>query len=75
VPTRWRWVAAIGAAGAAGWWIFQVANGCDEEFEVACDEQPLLLGALALMMLTPWLFGVGAGVIARRFANRNANPS
>jgi hypothetical protein len=75
VPTRWRWIAAIGAAGAAGWWIFHVAKGCDEEFEVACDEQPLLLGALALMMLAPWLGGVGAGVLARRLANRNADPS
>jgi hypothetical protein len=68
-------MAGIGAAGAAGWWVFHVAKGCDEEFDVACDEQPLLLGALALMMLASWLCGVGAGVLARRFADRNANPS
>jgi hypothetical protein len=75
VPTRWRWIAAIGAAGAAGWWVFHIAKGCDEEFDVACDEQPLLLGALALMMLGSWLCGVGAGVLARLFVNRFVKPS
>jgi hypothetical protein len=57
------------------WWAWEIANGCNEDFEVTCSFQPVATAVIALMLLASWLGGVGTGVSIRRFANRNGNPS
>ena len=70
MPTRWRWIAAVGAAIGVAFWIAQIAGGCDEELEVTCSLQPLVGGLFALMLLAAWLCGVAIGLLVRRLARR-----
>ena len=65
-PRRWRWIAAVGAAGAMAWWAWTISGGCDHESEVRCGWQPVLSWIVALFWFAAWLAGVGVGLVLRR---------
>ena len=64
-PARWRWIASAGIAGAFGWWIVTVANGCDRAAEVRCGWQPVVAWVFVLLFVAAWLAGVGGGLFLR----------
>jgi hypothetical protein len=70
-PAPWRpWIIGVGFVGALGWWIWSLAQGCDEDSEIRCGWQPVVGWLLALVFVAAWLGGVAAALVARRLAGR-----
>jgi hypothetical protein len=66
-----RWPVAGGLLLAVVIWLVSVLGGCNEDPEVECSAQPLVLPLfIAIYFLAPWMLGVGAGYLLRQAVRR-----